>query len=273
MTNKEFKERQEAIKRLADKANTEIDADDIVDFWGEITNAMISKNYRTGEVKHEDAYDFEIFDSIESAAEAGIITILEWAMDGDEEAVNWLLENGVDIDDEMNELTEEEQKLVGEFDGFGWIRKEDGEWIIEDAESKVCFDTKEEMLKELRSRVDSMAKEEPTIESVEPEYTGGGIYIFTGKLTNGNYFLATNDYDVRVLDSPYDWDSEFFDEWQEAHLVKDLEPSAALQFCKQMVDWVKANEPNANYSMYDMRAIAEDIEECLKAEAEGKDWR
>ena len=113
--------------------------------------------------------------------------------------------------------------------------------------------------------------------SVEPEYTGGGIYVFTGAVDD-NYFMAdTSFYDVRLLDAnPKDnvneerfgfpeWECA---DWQEEHLVKDLVPHEAVEFFKEMLRWVQENEPDGNYLMSDMDYFAEEV-----ATLHGDDWR
>lgn len=110
MTKAEFEKRESIIRKLTEKALVEIDAEDIVDFWAEMSGGMISKDLtHTGKVTYEDYYETETFDSIEDAADAGLNTILEWAMDGDEDAVTWLLENGVDVQDAMDEADEADE--------------------------------------------------------------------------------------------------------------------------------------------------------------------
>ena len=116
--------------------------------------------------------------------------------------------------------------------------------------------------------------------SVDPEYTGGGIYVFTGKLVDGNYFMAdTACYDVRIVDTnptvpddmsddealekygiTRDEDAWASSEWQEAHLVKDLTPDEAVTFFKDMLKWVKANQPDGNYINPDMELIMEELD-------------
>lgn len=122
--------------------------------------------------------------------------------------------------------------------------------------------------------------------SVDPEYTGGGIYVFTGELTDGNFFMAdTSFYDVRIVDAdpsiPADMsDDEVWEkygitrdedawasvEWQEEHLVEDLIPDKAVAFFKEMLKWVKKNKPNGNYCEQDMDFFREDLESILKIE-------
>lgn len=97
--------------------------------------------------------------------------------------------------------------------------------------------------------------------SVEPNYTGGNIYVFTGKVDD-NYFMAdTANYDVRLLNAdPSDnTDEERFgfpewecDVWQEEHLVRDLEPTEAKEFFIKMLSWVKKHQPDGNYLVSDM---------------------
>lgn len=177
---------------------------------------------------------------------------------------------------EMDELTVDEQKLVGEYmdKTDAWVRKENGEWLIEDFSDTVFYDSKDEMLEAVRYNLCEIEKAAHTIESVEPEYTGGNIYIFVGKLTNGNYFVADGDmFDVRIVDAPWDWEESQFPDWQESHLVEDLSAADALQFCKRMLEWVKTNEPDGNYSMSDMDYIEKDLDDCIKDEQNGVMWR
>lgn len=116
--------------------------------------------------------------------------------------------------------------------------------------------------------------------SVEPCYTGGGIYVFTGQLADGDFFTAdTSFFDVRVLNANPDeptsigedgtvWERRIDSvEWQEEHLVKDLTPAEAVAFFRQMLKWVKENEPNGNYNMGDMEDITAELD-TLKG-----DWR
>lgn len=118
--------------------------------------------------------------------------------------------------------------------------------------------------------------------SVTPDYTGGGIYVFTGKLSNGNYFMAdTGFYDVRILDDDPDAETGevmYLDimernidsvEWQEAHLVKDLKEDECVEFFLQMFKWVEANKPEGNYSMGEFKYYIDE----LKGLRGKKNWR
>lgn len=100
------------------------------------------------------------------------------------------------------------------------------------------------------------------IERVYPEYTGGGIYCFMGKLDD-NYFLADCDlmaswYDLRIIDvdpTLYDSDDVWQDEWQMKHYVKDV--NRCKTFMKNMFKWIIENKPEGNY-------LVSDIEDMLR---------
>lgn len=113
--------------------------------------------------------------------------------------------------------------------------------------------------------------------SVNPEYTGGNIYVFTGEVDDVYFMADTSFYDVRLLDAnPLEHeDEERFGfpewqcaDWQEEHLVRDLEPHEAVEFLKEMLAWVIENKPSGNYAMDDMEWFAADV-----ATLEGDDWR
>ena len=159
--------------------------------------------------------------------------------------------------------------------------------LIAKAQKRIELDTKEVL--GLNSQIDEYEKKIAELKaslkgekfiSVDPEYTGGGIYVFTGKLTDGNYFMAdTANYDVRIVNEnpniPDDMsDDEAWEkygitrdedawasvEWQEEHLVKDLVPDEAVAFFKQMLKWVEDNDPEGNYLGADMDYFKKELE-------------
>lgn len=72
------------------------------------------------------------------------------------------------------------------------------------------------------------------LKNVVATYTGGGIWVFTGELKDGTFFLHDDNFDTRILTEYPDPsnDDVWFDDWQTAHLVKDLnteEDGAAFQ--------------------------------------------
>lgn len=71
-------------------------------------------------------------------------------------------------------------------------------------------------------------------------YTGGGIWVFYGEVENGNHFLMSDDGFVLILDaSAEDLDESTYVEWQEEHLVKELEHEERYAFCVDVLDWLK----------------------------------
>ena len=111
------------------------------------------------------------------------------------------------------------------------------------------------------------------IEYVTPNYTGGGIYVYTGKLKDGNYFIADDTYfgkegdtfspfDIRVVDT--DPDKVYTDEdgyeytllddiyYQEQHFIEDIEEDDAKEFTKMILQWVIDNKPEGNYQIGEM---------------------
>lgn len=63
------------------------------------------------------------------------------------------------------------------------------------------------------------------LKNVEATYTGGGIWVFTGELKDGTFFMHDDNFDTRILSQyPDPWEEEpWFEEWQLEHLVKDLD--------------------------------------------------
>lgn len=75
-------------------------------------------------------------------------------------------------------------------------------------------------------------------------YTGGNIWIFFGKLDDGNYFL-TDDYGATlVLDAdPSDLDESTYVEWQDEHKISELVGNDRVTFCNSLVDWLLSANP------------------------------
>lgn len=165
--------------------------------------------------------------------------------------------------------------------------------LIAEANERIEADTKKvlELNKEITKYMNIITALKASLNgekfiSVEPCYTGGGIYVFTGHLADGNYFMAsTGFYDVRILNAdpnvPIEMsDNEAFEkygvtrdedawasvEWQEEHLVKDLCEKDALNFFGEMLKWIRSNNPSGNYLMSDMDDLIEVLE--FKAEAD-----
>lgn len=105
-----------------------------------------------------------------------------------------------------------------------------------------------------------------SFEWVTPQYTGGNIYIYYGKLKNGNWFVtADSDCWLDEVDAnpdDFDRDEVWQTEWIEEHSVKAYEPAEAKQFFKAMYRWIIIHQPNnehTNYSVGDMKKLLASI--------------
>ena len=106
----------------------------------------------------------------------------------------------------------------------------------------------------------------PKVVDVSPCYSGGGWYLFWGALSDGTYFMGDHPYwDLRIVDSdPRATDDgdeikAMFPDWQEAHLVKDVDSDKTKAFYKEVFNWVLKNNPNdsfCNYNTADMEELA-----------------
>lgn len=148
---------------------------------------------------------------------------------------------------------------------------------ISEYEKRIGYETSEicrftEDLEDIMNKIAELktkATASHNFKSVEPCYTGGGIYIFFGELADGTHFMADSSFfDVRILnEDASDNEDAWTAEWQDEHLKRDLTPTEAVAFFKQMFKWVKANEPDGNYNLCDMTTLEEELN-TLKG-----DWR
>ena len=86
-------------------------------------------------------------------------------------------------------------------------------------------------------------------------YTGGGLYAYIGKLKNGNYFMAADDWNedesfVYEVDSEVVFDTfedgdpaPWTNEWMDEHLVK----VHGTKSFKEILEWIITYEPDGNY--------------------------
>lgn len=69
-------------------------------------------------------------------------------------------------------------------------------------------------------------------------YTGGNIWLFYGELDDGTYFLTDDNGCTQILsEDPSDFDESLYWEWQQAHLIRDLEDEKErVEFCNKLCD-------------------------------------
>ena len=81
------------------------------------------------------------------------------------------------------------------------------------------------------------------IKKADAVYTGGNIWLFYGELEDGNFFLTDDNGCTQILnaDPGADLEEACFAEWQEAHLVRELQHDERMRFCDELLDWIYAN--------------------------------
>lgn len=98
------------------------------------------------------------------------------------------------------------------------------------------------------------------IQEVSAIYTGGGVYVYNGRLEDGNYFMTCDDClesEVLIVDSdPNATEDSDYQEWQDAHKVASLHHKAAAAFSMKMLKWVLDHEPTSD-SNYNRAEISE----------------
>lgn len=125
------------------------------------------------------------------------------------------------------------------------------------------------LIESIQNHLNKSEETNLNIESVIPNYTGGNIYNYTGKLSDGNYFMAADDwfegdyFDIRIVNENPDkvGEDSWYPEWQEEHLVRDIQSeNEAQKFTKQILNWIIKNKPEGNYDISDM----ENMLKCIK---------
>lgn len=102
------------------------------------------------------------------------------------------------------------------------------------------------------------------ITKCEPMYSGGGVYLFCGSLSDGSFFIADNTfYDVTLVTAnPIQaGDNAFTVEWQEEHLIDCLPEDVALVFFGYMLDWITWYKPDGNYQMLDIEFMQDKVKD------------
>ena len=80
------------------------------------------------------------------------------------------------------------------------------------------------------------------IKKAHAVYTGGNIWLFYGKLKDGNYFLTDDNGCTLILDkNPKNLDKSTYEDWQMKHLVKELYHKERINFCMKLLDYLEAH--------------------------------
>lgn len=85
-------------------------------------------------------------------------------------------------------------------------------------------------------------------------YSGGGIYLYIGKLNNGMFFIASDEGDLSIMDKEptFDYDMDFFN----AHVVEyvDSESKEFSRDFKAILNWILSNNPSGNYNKAELES-------------------
>ena len=77
------------------------------------------------------------------------------------------------------------------------------------------------------------------IKNARATYSGGGIYVYTGQIETGEYFVFSDaSMYLTLLDADYyeNWDEAGEDcEWEEYHTTRELPALEAFEFMKQVI--------------------------------------
>ncbi len=96
------------------------------------------------------------------------------------------------------------------------------------------------------------------IKNATATYSGGGIYIYTGQLDNGDYFMTNDDFVVYVefynADPYKDFDESCNEIWQFEHHVGEYSGQEAYDFVKNIRTWIIQNRPEGNYSVEEIES-------------------
>lgn len=96
-----------------------------------------------------------------------------------------------------------------------------------------------------------------------PEYTGGNIWNFTGKLKNGNYFVASDadgafvelneDPNIFINSDELDSYNIWVSDWMDGHMVKDYHSEEELrEFWSSLISWLIDNDGWDEYTVDDI---------------------
>ena len=84
-------------------------------------------------------------------------------------------------------------------------------------------------------------------------YTGGGLYIFYGQLTDGNWFRAYDEWEcIEICNSDTSVEDADYSEFYEEHTVETVTGEAYEIFWNEMLNWIISNKPEGNYDSDDL---------------------
>ena len=95
-------------------------------------------------------------------------------------------------------------------------------------------------------------------------YTGGGIYIYTGQLDDGTFFMTNTEYldYIMVLDADPEenWDDNCDEQWQNEHMVVEYCGFEAIEITREALQYIISNNPRGNYSIGEIESELKSLE-------------
>lgn len=86
-------------------------------------------------------------------------------------------------------------------------------------------------------------------------YTGGNIYIYHGKLENGRYFRACDDWDfIEICNSDTGVDEADYSAFYDLHRVTTLTGQAYEELWNEILTWIIHNRPSGNYQASELES-------------------
>ena len=84
-------------------------------------------------------------------------------------------------------------------------------------------------------------------------YTGGGLYIFYGPLTDGNWFRAYDEWEcIEICNADTSTEEADYNEFYEEHIIETLVNDEYKTFWNEMLLWIIHNAPEGNYQVDDL---------------------
>lgn len=101
------------------------------------------------------------------------------------------------------------------------------------------------------------------IEMANAYYTGGGIYIYRGKLKDGRFIVGSSEWDAFYFtdSDPTEYSEEYgdevgyYNEWLDKHVVETIEDKDYKQFLNDFLHWIIQRDTEGNYLIGDLEWI------------------
>ena len=86
------------------------------------------------------------------------------------------------------------------------------------------------------------------------QYTGGNIYIYYGRLSDGNFFRTCDECDfIEIVNSDASVEEADYSEFYEKHRVETLINDEYKMFWNSMLNKIIEEKPSGNYSAEELK--------------------